>query len=210
MIAVIQCAGTKRKHAGGWRAHDGKPVMFVANPETAPTSDACVYARPDDPSDHGGSWRDYLLRYNETPRNNPLALLPAYELYQREIYGALANQIGVDKTYILSAGWGLIPASFLTPLYDITFSPSAEPWKRRARHDAWRDLSTIPSDASEPIVFLGGKDYLPLFVRLRLTSLHRAPYSTILRKHPRPRAATSFAFPLQRRPTGTTLVRVHS
>lgn len=140
--------------------------MFVATPEAAPASDACVYARPDDPSDHGGSWRDYLLRYNETPKSNPLALLPAYELYERETYRALASHVGIDKTYILSAGWGLIPASFLTPLYDITFSPSAESWKRRMKRDGGRDLSMLRSESGEPIVFLGGKDYLPLFVGL--------------------------------------------
>ena len=30
--------------------------------------------------------------------------------------------MGIDNVYILSAGWGLISAAFLTPYYDITFS----------------------------------------------------------------------------------------
>jgi len=37
-------------------------------------------------------------------RNNPLGLLPAFELHENEIYRALVKQFGVGKTYILSAG----------------------------------------------------------------------------------------------------------
>jgi hypothetical protein len=147
--------------------------MFVAAPNAAPPSDAFIYARPDDPSGHGGTWRDYLLRYNEAPAGNPQALLPAFELYEREIYRAITEKIGIGRTFILSAGWGLIAASFLTPAYDITFSTSAESWKRRRRRDEQRDMCMLPADTSDPIVFLGGKDYLPLF--LRLTSHVRSP-----------------------------------
>lgn len=166
MIVVIQCAARKRKDAGHLQTRDGKRVVFISDPTVAPTSDACIYARPDDPSDHGGSWREYLLRYSETPQNNPLVLLPAFELYKEKTYQALANQLGVDRTFILSAGWGLIPASFLTPSYDITFLAKADPWKRRRHHAVVSDFSMLPIDAKEPIVFLGGKDYLPLFLRL--------------------------------------------
>ena len=166
MIVVIQCAGKKCEHAGHLQTRDGRKVVFVADPTVAPAFETCVHARPDDPSDYGGSWRDYLLRYNETPMNNPFSLLPAFELYDVKTYQTLANQVGIEKTFILSAGWGLIPASFLTPLYDITFSPKAEPLNRRGRRDVNGDLSMLPANVSEPIVFLGGKDYLPLFLRL--------------------------------------------
>jgi hypothetical protein len=165
LIVVIQCAGRKRA-AGHLRTREGKPVLFVADPAPAPTSDSCIYARPDDASDHGGSWREVLVRYNEAPGNNPLSLLPAFELYERDTYRAFVKRFGIDKTYILSAGWGLIPASFLTPYYDITFKANADDWKRRRKKDAYSDLSMIPADTDEEIVFLGGKDYLPLFTRL--------------------------------------------
>lgn len=181
MIVVIQCAATKRKHAGHLQTRGGKPVVFVADPAAAPGSDDFIYARPDDLSDRSTSWRDYLIHYNETPRSNPLGLLPAYELYEREIYRTLVNQIGIDKTFILSAGWGIIPAPFLTPSYDITFSPRADAAKRRKKHDTWADLSMLPADTNEPIMFLGGKDYLPLFLRLsaHVSSLRTIFYNSV-------------------------------
>jgi hypothetical protein len=61
---------------------------------------------------------------------------------------------------------GLIGASLLTPCYDITFSMAAEPYKRRRKGDLYRDLRLSPIVAKEPIVFLGGKDYVPLFCEL--------------------------------------------
>ena len=125
---MIQCAARKREDAGFLQTREGKPVLFVADPTSAPASDNCVYARPDDPSDHCGSWREVLVRYNEAPGNNPLSLLPAFELYERDTYRALVKRFGIDKTYILSAGWGLIPASFLTPYYDVTFTANADDW----------------------------------------------------------------------------------
>jgi hypothetical protein len=169
VIVVIQCAARKRENAGSLRKQDGTRVMFVADPASAPVRGDCVYARPDDPSDQGGSWRDVLLRYNEAGGVNPLSLLSASELYANDIYRALAVKFGPGKTCILSAGWGLIPATFLTPYYDITFAASAEDWKRRKKRDAYKDLSMIPADTNEEILFLGGKDYLPLFTRLTAT-----------------------------------------
>jgi hypothetical protein len=145
---------------------DGRPVLFVADPPRAPATDARVYARPDDQSDQGVTWRELLVRYNASPGNNPLALLPAIDLYENAAYRRLADKFGVEKTFILSAGWGLISSSFLTPDYDITFSASAEAYKRRRREDAYQDLRMLPGRTTNPIVFLGGKDYLALFSRL--------------------------------------------
>jgi hypothetical protein len=71
----------------------------------------------------------------------------------------------VRQVFILSAGWGLIPATFLTPHYDITFSASADPWNRRRKEDRYEDFCMMRDDGEE-IMFLGGKDYLPLFCRL--------------------------------------------
>jgi hypothetical protein len=70
---------------------------------------------------------------------------------------------------ILSAGWGLIKASFLTPMYDITFKympKKEERYKRRGKKDIYNDLLALPEHTDEPIVFLGGKDYIPMFCSL--------------------------------------------
>jgi hypothetical protein len=145
------------------KTQDGRPVLFVAHPELAPAPANCVYACPDDASDAGGTWRDRLVAYNATPGNNPLGLLPAFELYENEIYRALVKQFGVGNTYILSAGWGLINAAFLTPAYDITFSAQADNFVRRRKRDAFCDLSLLPASTTEQIVFFGSKEYVALF-----------------------------------------------
>jgi hypothetical protein len=166
VIVVIQCAGSKRKDAGSLKTIDGRPVSFVAHPEFAPPAASRVYARPDDASDAGGTWRDRLLAYNSSPSNNTLGLLPAFELYENDIYRALVKQFGLGNTYILSAGWGLIDAAFLTPVYDITFSQQAEKFVRRRKHDAFRDLALIPPATTEQVVCFASKDYVPLFAAL--------------------------------------------
>ena len=61
---------------------------------------------------------------------SPFGLLPAYQLYENSTYNRLVDRFGLSNVYILSAGWGLIPADFLTPHYDITFSASADAYKR--------------------------------------------------------------------------------
>ena len=122
MVFVIQCAGRKRDYAGTFRDGNGSPVMFVANPKQMPQDATYVYAHPDGLSDSGITWRERLLRYNREPATNPLGLLPAWELYQNAVYSRLVEAYGVERVYILSAGWGLIAADFLTPDYNITFS----------------------------------------------------------------------------------------
>lgn len=170
MKVVIQCAASKRASAGRMQRRDGSPVTFVADPAQAPRNGDLAYARPDGYSDDGRCWRTSLLEYNQSPGGNPLKLLPAFELYENAVYGQLVEKFGIDKVFILSAGWGLIPADFLTPSYDITFSKSAAEYKRRHRAQTYLDLSLFPADSGETFVFLGGKDYLPLFASLT----HRA------------------------------------
>lgn len=164
MNVVIQCASKKDPAAGSLYAADGRPVMFVADPGRAPSDSAVCYARPDDASDDGRSWRRRLAEYNEAG-DNPFGLLPAYRLYEHCAYTALAERFGRRNLFILSAGWGLIQASFLTPHYDITFSASADDWKRRRKDDCYEDFCMLP-DVGEPVVFVGGKDYQPLFSKL--------------------------------------------
>jgi hypothetical protein len=166
MIVVIQCAAGKSHRAGCLRTASGKPVHFVADPHAAPANAALMYARPDDPSDWGGSWREVLLKYNEDPDDNPLDLSSAYMLYENRAYFWLVGRYNVTHVYILSAGWGLIRADFLTPYYDITFSPSAESYKRRRKTDHYDDFCMLPANTEDEIVFFGGKDYVPLFCSL--------------------------------------------
>ena len=146
MIVVIQCAARKAADAGHLRTQDGRNVMFVANPDLAPPDDECIYARPDDVADTGTSWRTVLRQYNENPGDNRLGLLPAWRLYRNPTYEILAERCGLDRLYILSAGWGLIPADFMTPNYDITFSAArnVQKFKRRRRHDSYRDFRMLP------------------------------------------------------------------
>jgi hypothetical protein len=138
MIIVIQCAASKRSGAGHLLSATGKPIVFVADPDAAPIDASYFYARPDDPSETGLSWREALLKYNEGAGTNALGLYPAWQLYENRTYGRLVDRFGLNKVYILSAGWGLIRADFLTPYYDITFSASADDHKRRRRRTVIR------------------------------------------------------------------------
>jgi len=166
MIVVIQCAASKRPDAGHLITSTGELVDFVAHPEAAPFRPDRVYARPDDLREDGHSWRHILVNYNEEPGSNPLGLLPAYKLYENRTYERLADRFGLRSVYILSAGWGLIRADFLTPFYDITFSVSAETYKRRRKADRYDDFRMLPRDTKEDVVFLGGKDYVQSFCSL--------------------------------------------
>jgi hypothetical protein len=168
MIAVIQCAGTKQPHAGRLARNDGTQVKFIAHPNAARPKADLIYARPDDRSDRGVSWREVILEYNKTPADNPLKLLPAWQLYRNDVYARLARELGVGNVYILSAGWGLIAAKFLTPDYDITFSNTKkeDKYKQRRKNDRYQDFHMLPDETRESVVFFGGKDYLPLFAAL--------------------------------------------
>ena len=166
MIVVMQCAARKKPDSGHFKDHDGKHVVFVANPELAPPRVGVVYARPDDLTKEGLTWRDKLLAYNQKPEANPLGFLPACELYQNDVYRKISARVGYSRFFILSAGWGLVSASFLMPYYDITFTAQAEAYKRRRKADHYNDFTMLSAGTREPVLFLGGKDYLPLFDRL--------------------------------------------
>jgi hypothetical protein len=164
MNIVIQCAGGKRGNF--FASKGGRRIFFVADPSMAPTRDGYIYAHPDDFVEDGSTWRDALLRYNELAEN-PLGLSCAFELYENPVYRRLVTKFGEGKVFILSAGWGLIKAGFRTPYYDITLSrivkKKGEPYKFREKEAAWRDFCQLPPESDEPILFLGGKDYVPLF-----------------------------------------------
>lgn len=168
---VIACAGSKVDT--GRMKRDEHEIEFVAHPHKAPSEPGRLYAHPDDKvndnADDDQSWRQKLCDYNKKYRNkhsdNPLNLNLAYLLYKPKIYKQLVEHYGCDNVFILSAGWGLLNASFLTPHYDITFSKQAESYKRRALKDKYEDLFCLPP-SDDKVVFFGGKDYLPLFLKL--------------------------------------------
>lgn len=168
MIVVIQCAAGKQRNAGRLRTSDERCVMFVANPDCAPSGGSQVYARPDDNSDRGKSWRTVLQEYNDAPEENPFGLLQAGRLYKDATYGMLMEKCGPERLYILSAGWGLIRSDYLTPDYDITFSnhQNVKTFKRRRDRDEYHDFSMLPPDTTESITFFGGKAYVRLFCML--------------------------------------------
>lgn len=197
MIVVMQCAGTKQPDAGFLKTQNGRKVLFVADPGTAPPG-AFLYARPDDPSDTGPTWRDVLIRYNQSGEGNPLGLARAFELYINPVYRRLAEHAGMGNLYILSAGWGLIASSFLTPKYDITFSAIVKkkaPYKLRRKKDRYADLCMLPPETDQPIVFFGSKDYAPLFASL--TANMRVPKTVFYNSAQTPRlpGCVSVRFP---------------
>ena len=145
-----------------FHAIDGQKVLFVANPGAAPADVSHAYARSDDASDIGPSWWTVLRQDNADPGHNALGLIPAWQLCANRAYGFLADHCGPERFYILSAGWGLMRADFLTPAYDITFSPHADSYKRKRKKDRYDDLRMLPANCMEPIVFFGGKDYVSL------------------------------------------------
>lgn len=173
MIIVIQCAAKKDPCAGQLHDLNGRKVKFVANSELAPMNPEYRYARPDDVADTGATWRAELLKYNENFPNNPHGLLPAWQLYANPTYRLLAGKYALERLFILSAGWGLISANFLTPDYDITFSGSACAYKRRHKKEIYDDFCMLPDNNGEPLVFFGGKDYVSLFCSL--TERHNGP-----------------------------------
>ena len=173
MIYVIQCAGSKRPDAGTFRTVHGRSVSFVARPEQAPPVPGQIYALPDDQSDQPGqTWRQLLTEMNKKGTFNSPSLLPAGQLYTPAPYATLVKRFGSDKVFILSAGWGLVRSDFLLPTYDITFANSAEAYKRRGKQQRYADYNFLPS-MPEDIVFLGGKDYLPLFLELTASTSNR-------------------------------------
>ena len=164
---VVPCAGSKSPGAGRMQMPDGRPMFFVARPHAAPPNPALVYRRPDDLSDDGRTFRETLDDYNRRRRQeNPWRLLPAWKLYRNATYRRLANRLGTANLFILSAGWGLIGADYLTPDYDITFSTSAERYKRRLPRERYADFRQLADDDHDRVIFAGAKDYVPLFLSL--------------------------------------------
>ena len=96
MVVVIQCASGKHPNAGHLRTADGSSVLFVANPKAAPPHPGRLYAKPDDDSGSGTSWRDLLIRYNTNPATNQFGLLCAWQLYTHPTYALLQSRFAAS------------------------------------------------------------------------------------------------------------------
>jgi len=166
MKIVIQCASGKESNAGIFK-EGGKDILFVAKPSLAPDNNEYIFRSPNDITRNGTTYTEQLSQYNRQSKN-PLNLLPAYKLYNNDVYRALVNKYGLENIFILSAGWGLISADFLTPSYNITFSTAknVNPEFRRKKSDVYHDLCHLPLDCADDLVFIGGQGYQSLFDRL--------------------------------------------
>lgn len=198
MKIVIQCAATKKvtPFGHGIRTTDNRLVKFVAHPELINDNNQCVYAHPDGKSSGSETWRDLILRYNKTmSHSNTLGLYKAYQLYQHNIYQKLVEKFGEDKVFILSAGWGLVSANFLIPDYDITFSKAKNVsiHCQRNKSDLFSDICHLPDDG-ELTLFIGGKDYQPLFNHL--TNKHKGKKTIFYNAVESPRAERNTSFVL--------------
>jgi hypothetical protein len=178
VTVIIQCAGDK--DGAYLRSSTGDKVGFVAQPRLAPLRPGWKFVRPDDMASSGDTWRAILSDYNACfvrTADNPDNFNPAWQLYTNPAYRGLAQKFGPDNLYILSAGWGLVRARYLLPNYDITFSNRADPINIRRKGDLFDDARQVPDDVDGPVLFLGGRSYLPFFCNLtRDVRTHRIVY----------------------------------
>ena len=163
LVVVIQCAASKDRRAGHLIDKNGSRALFVAQPAEAPYNRSVVYRRPDDSIRAGRTWRDALLEYNNRRgKDNPMGLLPAWQLYDRPVYRELVHALGAENVFILSAGWGSCPR---TSSRRTTTSRSPQQPIATSADERWTDIGT---SACSPVPhrtdrLLGGKDYVPLF-----------------------------------------------
>ena len=144
-------------------------MKFVARPEQAPSSAEWLYRHPDGHSDvPGQTWRQQLVAYNTSARDNPLCLLEAYRLYQDSVYKELVVACGLTNVFILSAGWGLVRADYRLPDYDITFASTkpADRYKRRMPGDKYDDFFQLAGGEVGPVVCFVTKHYWSLLQKV--------------------------------------------
>ena len=165
MKVVIQCAGRKNPSAGTFRTAGGKPVIFVAHPELAPP-------------DARTSTRGRMMFLTTGGAGARASWNTTGRLRQPARLASRCNSMNPTRTAVwligsasipcssCRRGGESIPATFLTPAYDITFSqvPKPERWKRRLKDDVYDDSCLMPNDG-RPWVFLGGREYQPLLCR---------------------------------------------
>lgn len=156
---VMICASDK--NVGGDLKYNGQKIKFYAQSNIANNE-----FLPDNQIPNMEiTWRDFVIA-NQYPKSIPLR---AYELYKSKVYRLLYSAFK-DRFFILSAGWGLVRADLRLPNYDITFSNSSKIEKKKKRvynKPPYIDFNHFDNlNDNEDIIYIGGKDYLPLFYNL--------------------------------------------
>lgn len=170
-IPVLSCSGEKIKD---WFSYsDEQHIMFVASPEAvlnAPPPKfplGIKYCRPDDKIfDTEDTWLDLVKKQNHPD------LIPAYQLYKRDIYHKFYMKYR-NNFYIISAGWGIIRASYKIPAYNITYSnsKSVPKYSRRINSDKWNDFNHLKEDSANfdensIIILFSGSNYIESFCNM--------------------------------------------
>jgi hypothetical protein len=167
VTVVIQCAA--RKHGAYLRDSSGNQIAFCAHPSAATARPGWIFAHPDDVASFNSTWRGNLSAYNEKfalDGANPDGLSAAWQLYSDPSYGKLAQAVGTNNLYIMSAGWGLVGTNYRLPNYDITFNTNAGVVAIRRKADLFRDLTQLPDEVGGSVLFFGRLSYLSMFCRL--------------------------------------------
>ena len=174
---VMICAKTKHNNTHIWVNNQTIKFKAVSKPEN-------FEFLPDGPKpNYKCTWRKWV----EDNQNNAAIPKLAYNLYSprnpfNEVYLNL-NEKFDDRLFILSAGWGLVKASFKLPNYDITFSSKAMRENKRVFQNpnpTFNDFNHLTdnhnlelnSNNEDIIVFIGGRTYIKQFISLTENSIN--------------------------------------
>jgi hypothetical protein len=163
-IPVLCCSKSKSRKNFSYKKYP--TVNFVASPNKAP-DDGTLYCTPDDNiPGTDKTWRDLINEQNHKD------LVPAFELYKKEVYPMLHEKYG-EYFYIFSAGWGIVRSTYKLPFYDITYSKQNNPLVERTENMQWNDFNHLKDDANEgkfssdaEIVLFADTDYFAPFYKL--------------------------------------------
>ena len=176
MKIVIPCAAGKvpvecGDFNGFMRDSKHRSLIFVGDPKEAPNNGGLRYVSPDCNYKSNETFRNKLCSYNDKFKSrgyNPDNLLPAYKLYENSIYRELVESeiFGMDRVYILSAGWGIVKANFLLPMYDITFSSGRGNYNWQSRRIDFSKFYRLDDTCNETVEFIGTSNYVKMFEEL--------------------------------------------
>lgn len=121
------------------------------------------------------SWRNYIEEnqyVDYIPYMSYQLYIPRYAEYVI-LYEILFERFK-ENLYILSAGWGLVNATYRLPEYDITFSNSKNNYNQRKYKDnSFYDYNQLNLESDEDIVFIGSDSYIKSFLNLTIGTRNR-------------------------------------
>lgn len=121
------------------------------------------------------SWRNYIEEnqyVDYIPYMSYQLYIPRYAEYVI-LYEILYERFK-ENLYILSAGWGLVNATYRLPEYDITFSNSKNNYNQRKYKDnSFYDFNQLNLESDEDIVFIGSDSYIKSFLNLTIGTRNR-------------------------------------